>query len=161
MVFLSQITSLLCPQTSNVFSPQNKSQSLQDGPGGLTSAVLTMQQHLIHLGGLFKHRPLEPTPRVSDSVGPEQGPIIYISSKSPGDTDAAQLEATLGDPAPCVIWPHHLSDSSSCCSSLTRSIPFKLATLFVTRPGVPHFKAFNPCCSNSLGVPPSSLSRPS
>ena len=109
MVFLSQITSLLCPQTSNVFSPQNKSQSLQDGPGGLTSAVLTMQQHLIHLGGLFKHRPLEPTPSVSDSVGPEQGPIIYISSKSPGDTDAAQLGATLGDPAPCVIWPHHLS----------------------------------------------------
>ena len=161
MVFLSQITSLLCPQTSNVFSPQNKSQILQYGPGGLTSAVLTMQQHLIHLGGLFKHRPLEPTPRVSDSVGPEQGPIVYISSKSPGDTDAAQLGATLGDPAPCVIWPHHLSDSISCCSSRTRSIPFKLATLFVTWPGVPHFKAFNPCCSNSLGVPPSCLSRPS
>ena len=112
-------------------------------------------------GGLFKHRPLEPTPRVSDSVGPGQGPVIYMSSKFPGDTDAAQLGTTLGDPAPCVIWPHHLSDSSSCCSSPTRSVPFKLATLLATRPGLPHFGAFNARCSNSLGVSPSSLSRPS
>ena len=146
---------LLCPRTSNVFSPQNKSQRFQDGP------VLTLQQHLIHLRGLVQTQAAGAHSHSFRLSGSGASPIIYISSKFPGDTDAAQLGTTLGDPAPCVIWPHHLSDSSSCCSSPTRSVPFKLATLFVTQPGLPHFKAFNPCCSNSLGVPPSSLSRPS
>lgn len=51
--------------------------------------VLTLRQHLTQPEGLFKHSPLEPMPRVSDSVGLGRGPMICISRKFPGDADAA------------------------------------------------------------------------
>lgn len=56
-----------------------------------------MHQH--HLEGLFKHRWLSPTARVSDdAIGLEWGLRICISEKLLGDADAAGLQIPLGEP---------------------------------------------------------------
>lgn len=48
--------------------------------------------------GLFNCSLLGPTPRVSDIVGLEGDPGIYIFNKFPGNAYAASPEATLRDP---------------------------------------------------------------
>lgn len=48
--------------------------------------------------GLIKYRVLDPTARVSDSVGLKQGPGICICHKLQGDADAAVLETILREP---------------------------------------------------------------
>lgn len=45
------------------------------------------------LGGLLKHRLLDPTSRISDSVGLGRVWRICISNKFPGYTDAASSES--------------------------------------------------------------------
>lgn len=51
--------------------------------------------HQNHLGGLSKHRPLGPTSRVSDTVGPGQHPIIPISNTFP---DADDVRTSFWEP---------------------------------------------------------------
>ena len=102
--------------------------------------VLTLRQHLTQPEGLFKHSPLEPIPRVSDSVGLGRGPMICISCKFPGDTDAAgqggphlQAQYLVGSgPTPLrqhllLLFPH------SACSSQTGHLVIpKTARCFLT-----------------------------
>lgn len=78
--------------------------------------------HRNHLEGLWKHRLLGPTPRVSDSSGPEGGPRIYISNKSLGDVDVIsqgihfenhfppQPLWLIQGPQPVCLWPSGHTD---------------------------------------------------
>lgn len=49
------------------------------------------REHENHLEGLLKHKLLGSTPRISDIVGQEWDPRIYISNKFPGDAEGPLL----------------------------------------------------------------------
>ena len=63
-----------------------------------TPVVRKLSMNYNHLEGLFNCSLLGPTPRVSDLVGLEGDPGIYIFNKFPGNAYAARPEATLRDP---------------------------------------------------------------
>lgn len=60
---------------------------LEQGPQTRASLTVTWKPE--------RYRWLDPTHRVSDSVGPGWGLSIYISNKFLGDADAAGLGTTL------------------------------------------------------------------
>lgn len=79
------------------------------GSGSQTLAHVTINQRA------YSNRS-GPTPRISESVGLECSPRIYISSKFPGATDAAGLDITLWDPL--IYITHH---GPTCCIENTHN----------------------------------------
>lgn len=71
-------------------------------PHSLLQLSSTLNAHQNHFGGgFFRHRVLDPTPRVPDPVGLRGcSPRIWSSYKFPGDVDVAGPRPTLWQPLP-------------------------------------------------------------